>query len=356
MASNQSTFTEEFGYLIDEFDELQDLRYSDLQNLDEYRTLKMQKNDGQAIDQNRLDQLEAVFQNKIVTSARWNKFQNALVGMQTFIKNEVDGYIQTKQDEFQAYIDRFENRGTYNPSVQYYKNNYVSYDDGAGSQLYIATSTPTIGTSPANTSYWQVITIKGEQGIRGIDGIGITPKGEWNSTTVYAKDDGVIYGGALFASVINDNLANEPIMGQDTDSWVQVMDITIVPTKLKGQRTIASSAGTVNFMVGEIVAFNSATDDLEVFVNSTAVEEGIDYNINPDNQSISKIDGIWDSGTMFYFRVTRNQINNLFFGDGQSIQDSTVTINKLHSDVLSHLFTLGTVRPSDGTLWFEEIV
>ena len=43
MANDTSTFIAELGYLIDQFDELQDLRYSDLQYLDEYRTLKMKK-------------------------------------------------------------------------------------------------------------------------------------------------------------------------------------------------------------------------------------------------------------------------------------------------------------------------
>ena len=105
MANNQSTFTEELGYLVDEFDELQDLRWSDLQYLEEYRELKMRKNDGEPVDQSRLDQLELIFKNKIVTSARWNKFQNALVGMQTFIKDEVEGFVNQKQIEINSYVD-----------------------------------------------------------------------------------------------------------------------------------------------------------------------------------------------------------------------------------------------------------
>ncbi|SCG82733.1 hypothetical protein DW1_1160 [Proteiniborus sp. DW1] len=105
MRNNQSTFTAEYGYLIDQFDELQDLRWSDLQYLNEYRELKMKKNDGLPIDQNRLDELEEIFKNKIVTSARWNKFQNALVGMQTFIKNEVEEFVLDKQQEITDYTN-----------------------------------------------------------------------------------------------------------------------------------------------------------------------------------------------------------------------------------------------------------
>lgn len=105
MRNDQSTFTAEYGYLIDEFDELQDLRWSDLQYLGEYRELKLKKNDGLPIDQARLDELESIFKNKIITAARWNKFQNALVGMQTFIKDEVEGFILDKQQEITDYTN-----------------------------------------------------------------------------------------------------------------------------------------------------------------------------------------------------------------------------------------------------------
>ncbi|MSU01924.1 hypothetical protein [Tissierella pigra] len=105
MRNDQSTFIQELGYLIDEFDELQDLRWSDLQYLAEYRELKMKKNDGLPIDQVKLDQLEPLFKNKIVTASRWNKFQNALVGMQKFIKDEVEGFVLDKQQEMQLFVD-----------------------------------------------------------------------------------------------------------------------------------------------------------------------------------------------------------------------------------------------------------
>lgn len=104
MRNDQSTFIKDLDYLVDQFDELQDLRWSDLQHLEEYRELKMKKNDGLPIDQVRLDQLEPIFKNKIVTAARWNKFQNSLVGMQTFIKDEVEGFVFEKQQEINTVI------------------------------------------------------------------------------------------------------------------------------------------------------------------------------------------------------------------------------------------------------------
>ena len=334
-------------YLVDTFEELQDLRYSDLATIDEYRELKMKKNDGIAVDEIRLAELELIFQNKIVTSSRWNKFQNALLGMQNFIKTEVQDYVvdkqtemeifvTTKEAEFQTEINKFTDKGTFNPDILYYKNNFVSYNDGTGIKTYLAIQNPPLGTLPTNTTYFRLLTITGQKGEDGV-GIGLTFKGAWNNSTVYAKDWGVQFGGLLFASLIDNNVGNQPDINGDTAAWGVALDVTITTTKLRGQRTIASESNTVNFITGEIIAFNPSIDDLEVIVNTTSVERGIDYTINIDNQSITKASGTWVAGTTFYFRVIRNMINNLVFGDGQSISEGTVTKNKLSTDVQTTL-------------------
>jgi len=155
-------------YLVDTFEELQDLKYSDLQYLEEYRTLKMRKNDGEVVDEVRLAELELLFQNKIVTSSRWNKFQNALLGMQGFIKNEVQDYVVAKQGEMQTYadtkktevqieIDKFKDIGIFNPSILYYTKNFVTFNDGTGSKVYVAIANPPLATEPTNITYWRWI-------------------------------------------------------------------------------------------------------------------------------------------------------------------------------------------------------
>lgn len=134
MRNDQSTFIKELGYLIDEFDELQDMRWSDLEYLAEYRELKMKKNDGLPIDQNRLDELEPRFKNKIVTAARWNKFQNALLGMQNFIKNEVEGFVLDKQQEINTTVIDSQNaintiKDNALISIENKKENIIDYMD-----------------------------------------------------------------------------------------------------------------------------------------------------------------------------------------------------------------------------------
>lgn len=377
MENDQSTFTKEYGYLIDEFDELQDLRWSDLQYLDEYRELKMKKNDGQPIDQNRLDQLEPVFKNKIVTSARWNKFQNALLGMQRFIKDEVEGYVDdfqahvdikttevnqyvdtkkiemdtyadTKKQEVQVEIDKFHHRGTYHPDILYFQKNMVDFDDGTGLQTYIAIKDPPKGTVPTNFTYWNKLTIKGLQGEKGFDGIGLKFVGEWDDTTVYNKDFGVQFGGMLFASLIDDNVGNIPDLTQDTAYWAKAVGVAITVKRMIGVRNIVTPTDTVNFITGEIKSFNKDIDTVGVYKNSTRLTKDVDYVLGSDNQTIKNIKGVWDASLtnpmLFEFEVFKNVLNDLVFSDGSSIQNGTISRPKLTTDVQDDLAKLDNVN------------
>lgn len=342
MANDKSTFTQELGYIIDQFDELQDLRWSDLQYLDEYRELKMKKNDGLPVDQNRLNILEETFKNKIITSARWNKFQNALLGMQTFIKTEVNNYIDTE-------IEKFQYRGTYNPSIQYFQRNMVDYNDGAGVQTYLCIAN-SIGNLPTNPLYFKKLTVKGERGEQGLAGIGLKFRGLWNENATYNADDGVQYGGILYASLIDGNIGNQPNPSLNTEYWVKALDVTVTVKKMIGTRNIATQTSNVNFIAGEIISFNLGIDSLEVYQNSVRLTKGIDYTINPNNQSIDKISGVWEASIeqpiFFEFVVTKNILNNLVFSDGSAIENGTVAKSKLTTDVQEELDKIGILQGS----------
>lgn len=384
MSNEQSSFTKENGYLIDEFDELRDLRYSDLQFLDEYRELKMRKNDGEPVDQNRLDELELVFKNKIVTSSRWNKFQNALTNMQTFIKDEVEGYIEDKQldfndyidakesainthttnakievdqyvDDFEDYVNQFDDKGIYNESTSYKKRNFVRYDDGGGEQVYLALK-DTTGNPPTEQEFWRLLTIKGDRGERGSDGFNLTYKGQWNSSEVYGEADGVQFGNVVFISNIENNIGNQPDPSTNTGAWDRIIFSSIITTKLRGQRTLASPSSTVNFITGGITSFNRDVDDLEVVVNSTVLEQEVDYVINLEGNRIEKVSGLWDAGSLFYFRVVRNQISELVFSDGQSIQNGTISRDKLQQNAQRIISDTAPTAPVHGQQWVDTSV
>ncbi|GAA0181421.1 hypothetical protein SH2C18_39570 [Clostridium sediminicola] len=108
-------------------------------------------------------------------------------------------------------------------------------------------------------------------------------------------------------------------------------------TILEGSYDLKSTASNINFITGDIIAFNSDIDSLIVTKNTVVLKEGRDYSINSNNQSIDAIGEPWvgtvEEPVCFDFRVLRNQINNLVFNDGQSIQNGTVTKQKLSTDV-----------------------
>ena len=349
MANNTSDFTKANGYLIDEFDELQDLRWSDLSTLDEYRELKMRQNDGEVIDETRLAELETTFGNKIVTSARWNKFQDALVNMQTFIKTEVDGYIQIKQNEFQNYIDRFTFRGDWSSSIEYYKRNFVDYQG----EIFLAV-VDSLGSIPSvSNPDWEIITIKGTKGERGADGFNLTYKGTWEETATYNQADAVRYGNVLFISTMANNIGNQPDPATNTAAWDRLLYSSIITTKLRGQRTLSFESSEIGFKVGDITVFNQDTDELEVFVNSTALEQGVDYTINIEGTTIQKISGTWAAGSIFYFRVTRNQVSELIYSDGQSIQNETISRDKLQASAKITISNTPPVAPVHHQMWID---
>jgi hypothetical protein len=303
--------------------------------------------------------LTSQLQQYIVDVEKWNKFGDILINMQKFFKDNTEVYILQKQQEFQNEIDKFAYKGVYNSSTQYYKNNVVEFFDGVTTQLFLALQ-DSKGISPTNTTYWRILTLRGPQGERGADGIGLSFKGAWNSATTYSINDGVQFGGMLFASLANNNLNNTPDMSADTAYWSRVVNMTIVVRKLVGIRTVVTTTNTVNFIVGEIVSYNPTTDSLEVFANSVRLTKGLDYNISADNTSIIKSSGNWTGSgavpVVFEFVVTKNMIeNNAVFADGNYIMNATVGLNKLKPEVIEKMVYVGSAAPdpSQYKIWID---
>lgn len=355
-----------FPSQIDEILELFTLPASQKNNALRYQFLITKKNLTSA-EQEELNQLTGALQNYIIDVEKWNKFGDVLINMQKFFKENVEDYIYDKQSEFQAEIDKFSDRGTYSSSTPYFKNNFVTWNDGSGNQTYLCLQN-VVGVAPSNTSYWRKLTIQGAKGDRGADGVGLTMKGTWQSDVQYQKDSAVSHNGMLFGA-LQANQGQMPNLTQDTDYWVRVLGSPVTTVKLIGHRIMASNTNTVNLIVGEITSFNRNTDNLAVFINSTRLTKGVDYTINTDNQTISKISGTWD-GTInpifFEFEVTRNQINNLVFSDGQSIANETITQNKLSTDLQQKLQSASLIKDDitlknykwgvlNGLIYIEEV-
>jgi hypothetical protein len=98
------------------------------------------------------------------------------------------------------FIDGIRAMGTYDPLVTYYANDLVVY----GSTVYIA-KTDTVGHSPSDTTYWNVLTS------------GTTIRGEWTPATEYLSGDVVNWGGSTYITNVFHSSTNDAVSGFATD-------------------------------------------------------------------------------------------------------------------------------------------
>lgn len=109
-------------------------------------------------------------------------------------------------------------KGEYSASTQYEVSDTVSYQGSS----YTCILRPTVGTAPTNTTYWKLISQKGDtgaqgdQGIQGIQGPeGLVWKGAYSGATAYVIDDAVSYNGSSYIC-IQASTGNLPT---DTNYW-----------------------------------------------------------------------------------------------------------------------------------------
>lgn len=339
LTGSRSTFPNQ----LDVFNEIADLPPSKKVQAKRYQELKMKEILSPA-EVSELNSLMTELQDFIITPEYTNKMLDALVNLESFFLNETVGFVNTKQTEMNSYVDtkktemqteinKFSYKGAYSPSTSYLKNNFVDFNDGSSNQTYLCIENCIDKEPSSNPLFWRKLTIQGAKGSKGDSGANFIFKGTWDNGITFMKDEAVRFGGMLFVSKIDNNVGNSPSLTSDTNYWFRAMDITVTVRKMIGTRNIVSQTSTVNFITGEISSFNPDVDSLDVYMNSTRLTKGTDYNINLNNQAIDKISGTWDGSmeqpVFFEFVVTKNIINDLLFKDGTALQDGTVTRNKL---------------------------
>lgn len=285
-------------------------------------------------EQDELTNLTIKIRNKLFLPEDINAIQDSISNLQMFFKDNVTGYIQTKQAEFQAEIDKFAFFDEYNPTTTYQKKNTVSYQG----QSYICKENNVLAVLPTDTSKWALIAKQGAKGEQGTPGIGLRFKGTYNQSLSYFKDDVVQFGGNLFAC-LQDNIGQQPDPKQDTIYWSMAI--------ARGQSTkVSMLTNTVNVTTSRsnvsigVLEFNPAIDALMVIKNSTVLTEGKDYSINANGSSIDNLDGLWDGTTIpieFNFIVFKNFVVDLTFSDGNMIQAETVGKEKLKVELQNEL-------------------
>lgn len=161
---------------------------------------------------------------KILTANDLNKFSQCLTSLERFYADDIETYVAEKQIEWQQTIEEFSWQGQYDPTTQYYLNNYVTYTTAGLTNLYIATAQPPIGTVPTNTSYWRVLTIRGQ---KGATGTGLAFTGTWDSAAYYLVNNCVTYDGVLWGCLVA-NTNQAPYQG--STYWQLIYQgVTIYP-------------------------------------------------------------------------------------------------------------------------------
>ena len=109
---------------------------------------------------------------------------------------------------------------------------------------------------------------------------------------------------------------------------------------LKSNKTI--SAPTSEVEIG-IEGFNKDSDYLTVYVNSTYLTEGVDYNISSDSRKIVSLNGNWNEESLSEYRFSFVVIKEVGIVNPEAVvgtenlKEGSVTMGKLGEDVIERL-------------------
>ena len=159
---------------------------------------------------------------KIITATDLNTLSQAMLAIERFYLTDIKPYITQQQQNWLTVINQFSYQGVWESGTSYVVNNLVSYTVSGLNLVYIATSTPPVGTAPTNTQYWRLLTIQGQQGA---SGEGLSYRQEWNSSTQYATNDAVTYDGALWMAL---QASQNRLPDANPQYWQLVMNLETV--------------------------------------------------------------------------------------------------------------------------------
>ena len=122
----------------------------------------------------------------ILNAERLNKIRDGIISIERFYLDDVQQYL----------VNIVKNKGDWNSQTKYTKYDVVFYEIDGIEQAFMGLDVNIpIGTLPTDDTYWIPLTLRGKQGE---SGIGLTPRGEWNSSTEYYINDCVSYKNKLW--------------------------------------------------------------------------------------------------------------------------------------------------------------
>lgn len=159
---------------------------------------------------------------KIITAVDLNTLSQAMLAIERFYLNDIEPYIDDLHQSWLNTIQQFSYKGVWQSGTSYVTNNLVSYTTSGLNFVYIALSNVPVGISPTNQTYWRLLTIQGQQGA---SGEGLSYRQEWNSSTQYATNDAVTYGGALWMAL---QASQNRLPDTNPQYWQLVMNLKTV--------------------------------------------------------------------------------------------------------------------------------
>ena len=159
---------------------------------------------------------------KIITAVDLNTLSQAMLAIERFYLNDIEPYIDDLHQSWLNTIQQFSYKGVWQSGTSYVTNNLVSYTTSGLNFVYIALSNVPVGISPANQTYWRLLTIQGQQGA---SGEGLSYRQEWNSSTQYATNDAVTYDGALWMAL---QASQNRLPDTNPQYWQLVMNLKTV--------------------------------------------------------------------------------------------------------------------------------
>lgn len=200
----------QFPLQVDQIKRLQDFPQSQAANIARYQTLR-QRSNLTSEEQMELQQLSSILSTYILTAEDFNLMASAIEATQQFTKDNVDGYFQSKQEEFEQVLNKFTVKGQYDNTVTYQKWNVVTYDY----ETYISKHDNNLGNTPvgdASDAHWAKIAYRGKQGV---PGLGLVFVGEYNNAMTYQPQNAVRYNNKIYYCIAP-TTGNLPT---DTNYW-----------------------------------------------------------------------------------------------------------------------------------------
>ena len=143
-----------------------------------------------------------------VLQAEWmNDTKTKIEELEEYKVTKGDNAFVEKTNQFQKYIDDFLKVGNYNDSKQYYKNNFVAYND----EIYLCIHNA-LNKVPTDTNYWVKVGLRGRTGEYDL---GVIYRGFWDYFTEYRKYDLIVYENNLYIAKRN-NIRSYPIPPQSS--------------------------------------------------------------------------------------------------------------------------------------------